>query len=134
MPRSKVALLASAVLILEGIALGVISVVELIALGGGEATSTPTAIALIVLTLIGACALVAFGWGVRRGLSWARSGGILLQVIAVAIALSSLSLQPVPWMFTLGLGLAGLAGFVLLILTARADGASDPRVRRVDES
>jgi hypothetical protein len=127
-----VALAAAGLLVAEGIALGVVSLLELFALGGGGASSNSTAIALVVLTMIGAAALVAFGFGVLRGMSWGRSGGILLQVIAVALALSTLSLQPVPWLFTLGIGLAGLVGFVLLILTARREGASDPRAHARD--
>lgn len=132
MRRSGVAVAAAAVLVAEGVALGIVSLFELFALTSGSASSTPSGVALVVLTLIGAAALVAFGFGVLRGVSWARSGGILFQVIAIALALSSLSLQPVPWTFTLTLGLAGLAGFVLLILTARRDGQNDPRTRRPD--
>lgn len=132
MRRSGVAFAAAMVLMAEGAALGVVSLLELFALSSGSATSTPTGVALVVLTLIGAAALVAFGFAVLKGRSWGRSGGILFQVIAVALALSSLSLQPVPWMFTLALGIAGLAGLVLLILTARSEGAADPRTRRPD--
>ncbi|MEJ1091145.1 hypothetical protein [Microbacterium istanbulense] len=132
MRRSGVALAAAVVLMAEGVALGVVSLLELFALTSGRASSTPTGAALVVLTLIGAAALVAFGFGVLRGVSWARSGGILFQVIAIALALSSLSLQPVPWTFTLGLGVAGVAGLVLLILTARREGGSDPRTHRPD--
>lgn len=132
MRRSGVALAAAVVLMAEGVALGVVSLLELFALTSGRASSTPAGAALVVLTLIGAAGLVAFGFGVLRGVSWGRSGGILFQVIAIALALSSLSLQPVPWTFTLGLGIAGLVGLVLLILTARREGGSDPRTHRPD--
>lgn len=132
MRRSVVALAATVILVGEGLALGVVSLLELFALGAGDASSTPSGVALVVLTLVGAAALVAFGVGVLRGASWARSGGILLQVLAIALALSSLSLVPVPWVFTLGLGVTGLVGLVLLILTARREGADDPRARRRD--
>ncbi|WP_144877255.1 hypothetical protein [Microbacterium sp. 1.5R] len=112
---------AAAVLALEGIALIVFALIELTGLGAGAAASLPTALALIVLTLIGAAALVAFAFGVNAGRSWARSGGIVFQVLAVALALASLTIQPVQWFFTLAVGLPGALGFVLLFASARAE-------------
>jgi hypothetical protein len=117
----RLALTAAAVLALEGIALVVFAVIELAGLGAGDASSLPTAIALILLTLIGAAGLIAFAFGARAGRSWARSGGVVLQVLAVAIALASLTLQPVPWAFTIGVGIPGIIGFALLIASARAE-------------
>ena len=117
------ALAAAAVLALEGLALLAFAVIELVGLGAGDAASLPTALALIVLTLIGAAALFAFAIGTRSGLSWARSGGVVFQVLAVALALASLTLQPISWAFTFGVGLPGLLGFALLISSARREGA-----------
>lgn len=117
-----IALAAAAILALEAVALLVFAVVELAGLGAGDAASLPTALALIVLTLIGAAALVAFAVGTRVGKSWARSGGVVFQVLAVALALASLTLQPISWPFTLGVGLPGLLGFALLISSARREG------------
>jgi hypothetical protein len=118
----RLALAAAAVLALEGVALLVFAVIELTGLGAGDASSIPTALALIVLTLIGAAALFAFAFGVRAGRSWARSGGVVFQVLAVALALASLTLQPISWVFTLGVGLPGLVGFALLVSSARKEG------------
>ncbi len=132
MRAPRLAAAASAVLAIEGTALAVIALVELIGLGAGDAASLPTAIALIVLTLIAAGGLWAFSWGVRGGRSWARSGGVVLQVLAVVIALASLSLTPIPWAFVFGAGLPGLLGFALLIGSARREGAADHREPRED--
>lgn len=111
------------VLVLEGAGLAIIALLELFGLGAGDAASIPTGVALVVLTLIGAGALVAFGFGVRRGRSWARSGGVVLQVLAIALGLASLTLQPIPWLFTAGVGLPGVVGLALLIASARREGA-----------
>lgn len=124
---------AAIVLALEGIALGIVSIIELLALGGGGTSSTIGGIALIVLTLIAAVALGAFSWGTLRRVSWARSGGVVFQVLGVALGLASLSLEPKVWLFTLGVGGPALIGLVLLISATRRDGASDPRLRRGDE-
>lgn len=115
------ALAASVVLAAEGAALIVFALIELVGLGAGDAASLPTALALIVLTLIGAVALVAFAIGTRTGRSWARSGGVVLQVLALALALASLTLQPVAWAFTFGVGLPALLCFALLIASTRAE-------------
>jgi len=120
------ALAAAAVLAVEGIALVVFALIELFGLGAGDASSLPTALALVVLTLIGAAALLAFAFGTRAGRSWARSGGVVFQVLAVAIALASLTVQPLVWPFVLGVGLPGLVGFVLLLASARAEGRGLP--------
>lgn len=117
-----IALAASAVLALEAAALVVFAAIEVAGLGAGDAASSTTAIALIVLTLIGAAALVAFAVGTRTGRSWARSGGVVAQVLAVALALGSLTMQPVPWAFVLGLAVPGVVGFALLISSARREG------------
>lgn len=112
---------AAAVLIAEGAALLVFALIELFGLGAGDASSLPTAIALIVLTLIGAAGLFAFAVGTRTGHSWARSGGVVLQVLALAIATASLTLTPVPWVFTLAVGIPGAAGLALLLASARRE-------------
>ena len=126
MRSPALALSAAAVLAIEGAALVVFAIIELFGLGAGQAAFLPTAIALIALTLIGAGALFAFAFGTLRGRTWARSGGVVLQVIAVAIALAALTVPPVPWLFVLGVGMPGLCGFVLLIaLSRRAARAED---------
>ncbi|MDQ0613256.1 hypothetical protein QF046_000897 [Microbacterium sp. W4I4] len=130
MRRSGPAAFAAGVLALEGAALAVITLVELFALGSGDASSPASGVALIVLTLIGAAALFAFAFGTLRRASWARSGGILFQVLAIALALASLSIQPTPWLFALVVGGAGVVGLALLIAATRRDGASDPRLHR----
>lgn len=112
---------AAAVLALEGAALTVFAAIEFAGLGAGDAASVPTALALIALTLIGAVALFAFAWGTRKGRSLARSGGVVIQVLAVALALAALTLQPVSWPFVLALGVPGAVGFVLLIASARRE-------------
>lgn len=115
------ALAAAAVLALEGVVLVVFAAIELGGLGAGDAASLPTAIALIVLTLIGAACLFAFAAGTRAGRSWARSGGVVFHVLAMALALASLTLQPILWAFTAGVGIPGIVGFALLIASARRE-------------
>ncbi|WP_309065114.1 hypothetical protein [Microbacterium sp.] len=132
MRPSRPAMAAAVVLGLEAAALTGIALLELFALVTGDVSSTPAGLALIVLTLLGAAALAAFAIGTLRRTSWARSGGIVFQVLAVALGLASLTIQPVSWPFTVGVGVTGLVGLILLIAAVRRDGATDPRLRRED--
>lgn len=129
MRRSGPAAISAVILGLEGLALTAICVVELFALGAGDASSAASGIAMIVLTLIGAVALIAFAFGVLRRASWARSGGIVFQVLAIALALAALTIQPTPWPFVLILGTVGVAGLIALIATVRREGRDDPRLQ-----
>lgn len=122
MRAPRIAVAAATVLALEAVALVVFSIIEIAGVTAGDASSPPTAVALIVLTLIGALALAAFAFGTRAGKSLARSGGVVVQVLAVAIALAALTIHPVPWVFVLGVGLPGLLGFALLVTSARCEG------------
>lgn len=116
---------AATLLIAEGVALAATTVPELIGLFAGEAANVATAVALIVLTLIGAGALVAFGLGTRVGNSMARSGGVVAQVLALTLVAASLTVPPVQWTFVLAVGAPAVLGLVLLLSSARREGKGD---------
>ena len=80
---------AAVLLALEGVALGALVVRELAALVQGDTGSVASSVALLVLTLLGAAALVAFGVAVWRGQSWGRSGGTVAQVLILAVAIGA---------------------------------------------
>ncbi|REJ06666.1 hypothetical protein DY023_05475 [Microbacterium bovistercoris] len=129
MRASRSAVLAAILLVAEGLALGIVSIIELVQLGAGNVMSTPAGIGLIVLTLLVAAGLVLFAIGVLRGISWARSGAVVFQVLAIALALSSLTLSPVPWPFTIAVGIPGAVCLVLLILASRTGRPGGPRLQ-----
>lgn len=126
--------IAAIVLGVEGLALGVLGLIELVALFSGDASSLASGLAMIVLTLLGAAALLAFAVGTPQRASWARSGGILFQILGIALALAALTIRPTPWPFVLIIGCAGIVGLIALIATVRRDGAADPRLQRRPET
>lgn len=77
---------AGGILILEGAAIGLLAVAQAGAIFGGDTAALESAIALLVLTIIGAAAVVAFGVATIRERSWGRSGGIVTQLLILAVA------------------------------------------------
>lgn len=86
-PEKAAALLVG----LEGVALLALGGWEIVALAAGDTESTTSAVALLVLTLVGAVAVVAFAVGIARGQSWGRSGGVVTQLLLLAVAAGALT-------------------------------------------
>lgn len=113
----------SAILAVEALAVLVVTGWEIVALVTGDADDTVSSIALIVLTAIGAVALAGFAIAVWRGQSWGRSGGIVSQLLILAVALGAIT-GPTPSVSTaLVAGIPSTIGLVALFLAARAGAA-----------
>ena len=128
MTSSLAARLAAIVLAIEGAGVLVLAAWELIALVSGDTTSAASSLALLVLTALGAVALVAFAVGVWRGRSWGRSGGIVAQLLLASVALGTLTGPGARPGVAVALVVPAAVGFVLLVQAARAAG----RARRQD--
>ena len=113
---------AAAFLLLEGSAVVGLSVWELLALVTGDTASIASAVALLVLTLIGAAAVLAFGVSVARGISWGRSGGVVTQLLILSVAGGSLTGEAAKPEIALLLAAPAVIGLVLLIAASRAAG------------
>ncbi len=77
---------AGLLVVAEGIALFVLALWQVLSVVVDDTDSLASALALIVLTILGAAAVAAFGAGVLRGRSWGRSGGIVTQLLILAVA------------------------------------------------
>jgi len=111
---------AAALLAVE--ALGVLALAgwQVVALAGADTSSSVSAIALIVLTVVGAAAVAAFAGATWSGRSWGRSGGVVTQLLILAVAGGALT-GPFPHLGTaLGLAVPAIAGLALLFAAARA--------------
>lgn len=107
------------ILALEGVALAAVVAWQIIALLSGDTGSVASAIALMVLTLVGALLLVAFAVAVWRGESWGRSGGIVAQLLILAVALGAATGAYADPLTALLLAAPALIALVLLVLGAR---------------
>lgn len=122
--------LAAVILALESIVLLIVTGWELVALVSGDTESVASSIALLVLTAIGAVAVAAFAAATWRGSSWGRSGGIVTQLLALAVALGALSgTDPQP-AFAAAVSAPAIVAFIALVIGTRDAGR---RVRDVEE-
>ncbi|MFT3798492.1 histidine kinase [Microbacterium sp.] len=110
---------AAAILAVEALALFVVAGWEVVALAGGDTDDAVSSLALIVLTTIGAVALAAFAVAVARGQSWGRSGGVVAQLLLLAVAFGAAT-GPTPSPATaLLLAVPAIAGLVVLVVVTR---------------
>ena len=102
-------------------ALGVLALVvwQIAALAGGDTDSSTSAIALIVLTAAGAVLLAAFAVAVWRGQSWGRSGGIVAQLLILAVALGAATGAYAHPLTGLVLAVPAVVTLVFLVLAVR---------------
>lgn len=112
--------LAAALLALEALALAALAAWQVVAMTGGDTAELPTAIALLVFTLIAAVGVGAFAYAVARDRSWGRSGGVVTQLLILAVALGALTGQYAHPLVALGLAVPGVIGLILLMRAARA--------------
>ena len=119
MRTSTPARAAAVLLALEGAALGAVLFQEIVALFQGDTASLASSVALLVMTLLGAAALVAFAVAVWRGQSWGRSGGTVAQVLILAVALGAATGAYADPLVALVLAVPALIVLVLLVLATR---------------
>ncbi|MBS1697969.1 MAG: hypothetical protein JST25_06160 [Actinobacteria bacterium] len=132
MRPSTLTIAAAVLLALESAVLLVLTLIEVFDLSSGDASSLPSGLGLIGLSAVGATGLAVFAFGVLRGRSYGRSGGMVVQILAVAVAFSALSVRPFPVVFVLSLLIPAVAGIVMLFLLSRQAGAEARRIADAD--
>ncbi len=114
-----VRLAAAVVLGLEAVGILVLAGWQTVALIGGDTDSVVSSIALIVLTVIGAVAVGAFGVATARDVSAGRSGGIVTQLLILSVAIGAITGEwAAPGIAAL-IALPAVIGLVLLVLAVR---------------
>ena len=114
--------IAAILLALESLSIVALVVWQVWALIAGDTESIESSLALVVLTAVGAAAVLAFAVVTWRGQSWGRSGGIVTQLLILAVALGAVTgayAEPVTGVI---LAVPALVTLVLLILAVRAAG------------
>lgn len=114
--------IAAILLALEGLAILALVVWQVRALIIGDTGSIESAIALVVLTAVGAVAVLAFAVATWRGQSWGRSGGIVTQLLILAVALGAVTGAYAEPTTGLLLAVPAIITLVLLVLAVRAAG------------
>ncbi|GAB3280066.1 histidine kinase [Microbacterium lacusdiani] len=117
---------AGALLAIEAVGLLALAGWQVVALLGEDTMAAASAIALIVLTVVGAVAVAAFAGAVWTARSWGRSGGIVTQLLILAVAVGAVT-GPYPQVGTaLLLAAPALLGIGLLLAAARSAHRESP--------
>lgn len=111
-----------AIVLVEGLGLVSLMVWQLAAALSGDTESLASAIALVVLTGVGAVAVIAFAVAIWRGLSWGRSGGVVTQLLVLAVALGAMTGAYAHPLTGVLLAVPAVVALVLLVLAARGAG------------
>lgn len=115
----RVNAVAAIILGLEAVGVLMLAGWQTVALAGGDADSVTSAIALIVLTVIAAVAIGAFAAGTARGASWGRSGGIVTQLLIVAVAIGAVTGAYAHPLIGAALAAVAVAGLIPLVIAVR---------------
>jgi multisubunit Na+/H+ antiporter MnhF subunit len=126
MRTNTVARTAAVLVGLEGAALVALAVWQTLAIASGDTAALDSAIALLVLTVVGIVTVMAFAVAIWRGRSWGRSGAIVTQILILAVALGAATgAYAHPWT-ALILAAPALVTLVLLVIAVRDAGRGVP--------
>ena len=113
---------AAALVALEGLGVLALAAWQIVALFSGDTGSIESAIALVVLTVVGAAAVLAFAVATWREQSWGRSGAIVTQLLVLAVALGAATGAYADAGIALVLAVPAILVLVLLVLAVRHAG------------
>lgn len=126
MRTNPIGRIAAALVGLEGLGLVALTVWQIVAIAAGDTASIDSAIALIVLSAVGAVAVIAFAVAIWRGRSWGRSGAIVTQLLVLAVALGAATGAYAEPVAALAIAAPATVTLVLLVLAVREAG-KEPR-------
>ncbi|MEV8266645.1 histidine kinase [Microbacterium sp. NPDC076911] len=120
MSTSKRERFAAILVGLEGIVVAGLVAWQVLALLSGDTGVLSTALALVVLTAVGAAAVLAFSVAIWRDESWGRSGAIVTQLLILAVALGAATGEFAHPITAVAIALPAVLTLVLLVLAVRS--------------
>ena len=122
MRTNRIGRIAAVLVGLEGVGLVALTIWQIAAIVAGDTASIDSAIALIVLTAVGAAAVIGFAVAIWRGRSWGRSGAIVTQLLILAVALGAATGAYAEPSAALVIAAPAVVTLVLLVLAVREAG------------
>jgi hypothetical protein len=116
---------AAVVVAVEGIALVALVFWQIVALVTGDTGVLTTALALLVLSAVFAAAVLGFAVAIWRGLTWGRSGGIVTQLLILAIALGAVTGEYAHPLVALALAAPAVLALLALVFAVRAEARAE---------
>lgn len=122
MRTNRIGRVAAVLVALEGVGLVALTIWQIVAIVARDTASIDSAIALVVLTAVGAAAVIAFAIAIWRGRSWGRSGAIVTQLLILAVALGAATGAYAEPQVALLIAAPAALTLVLLVLAVREAG------------
>ncbi|MGZ0711395.1 histidine kinase (plasmid) [Coraliomargarita sp. W4R53] len=116
---------ASVLVALEGIAVATLVVWQVAALASGDTGVFSTALALLVLTAVGAVIVFAFAIAIWRDQTWGRSGAVVTQLLILAVALGAATGQYAHPLTALAMAVPAAVLLWLLVMAVRSAAARE---------
>lgn len=107
---------------LEGLGVAVLAGWMTLSLLAGDTAEFGTAVALLVMTIVGAVGVIAFAIAIFRGHGWGRSGAIVTQLLILAVALGAATGAYAHPLLALALAAPAVVTLAAVIAAARAAG------------
>ena len=121
MPHRWMARVAALILAAESAGLAILAAQEVIAWVSGAVASVANAVALLVLTTVGMLGLAAFAVACWRQLRWGRSGGLVAQLLILAVAGGALTGVYADPTIALWLGIPAVVCIIALLLSTPSE-------------
>ena len=122
MPTNTPARFAATLVLLEGAGLVALTAWQVEALFSGDTASVQSSLALVVLTAVAAAAVIAFAVAIWRDRSWGRSGGIVTQLLTLAVAVGAATGAYAHPATAMILAVPAVAALILLVIAVRDAG------------
>ncbi len=126
--------IAAAILALEAVVVLGLAGLQIVELAQGHVMSMASALALIVLTIIIGAGMAAFSWGLLTGQTWSRSGGIVTQLMALAIALGAITGQFAHPSIAAAIAVPAIIGLVAIFQASKQTAADERRAQAEAEA
>lgn len=124
--------IAATLLALEAVVVLGLAGIQVVEIVKGNTASITSAIALIVLTIVIGAGMAAFAWGLLTEQTWARSGGIVTQLMVLAIALGAITGQYAHPAIAAVIATPAIVGLIAIFKASQQTAAED-RARQAQE-
>jgi len=124
--------IAAFIVAAEAIGVLYLALLQVLALVQGDVATVPSALALIVLTLIIGAGTAAFAYGIWNGHTWGRSGATVAQLMVLAVAIGAATGQFAHPLLGAVLAVPAIIALVAIFKDSKAAAQAEARARAAE--